>query len=138
VLHYQFHSVCLWFWLRAGGETFPRPETVTVKFTKRVVMSESDKVIMFRARDSSWQKPLVRLEVERVSDSSVWLRGSRVARSSEGTRICHDFQTAKQWLEGALRTQIEQHQRAIDALEKRLEAIVATTEDAIPDDDSRY
>lgn len=101
-------------------------------------MATESKVTMFRARDSSWQKQLVRVEVDRVSDSSVWIRGSRIARVSESTRICHDFETAKQWLQDELAKQIARHEGAIEALRKRLSSVDATNECDIPADDSRY
>jgi hypothetical protein len=109
-----------------------------VRLLLEVDMAMETKVTMFRARDSSWQKQLVRLEVDRVSDSSVWLRGSRIARVSESTRICHDFETAKQWLQDELAKQIARHEGAIEALRKRLASVDATNECDIPDDDSRY
>jgi len=98
----------------------------------------TDKITMFRARDSSWQKPLVRVEVDRVSDSSVWFGKSRIARSSEDTLICHDFETAKRWLELELIRQVERHQEAIADLQSRALAIVRMTADEITADDSRY
>ena len=101
-------------------------------------METASKVTMFRARDSSWQKPLVRVQVDRVSDSSVWFGDSRIARVSEATRICHDFGTAKQWLCDEIAKQIARHESAIEALRKRLAAIEATTEHETPEDSSRY
>lgn len=101
-------------------------------------MAAETKVTMFRARDSSWQKQLVRLKVDRVSDSSVWICGSRIARASDSTRICHDFETAKQWLQDKLAKKIAGHEDAIEALRTRLNSIDATNECDIPDDDSRY
>lgn len=97
-------------------------------------------ITMFRARNNSWQKPLVRMDVDHVSIRSVWLRdgGARIARTSEGTRICRQFASAKQWLLDELTHEISGHKAAIAALRSRLATIEAITEQDLPQDDGRY
>jgi hypothetical protein len=102
----------------------------------------AEKITMFRARDCSWRAPLVKLEADRVSESSVWIRGRRVARESgdhiSARKVERYFEHAKAWLLGQLMSQISKHTEEIEALQKRIAAIEPMTEDSIPVDNDIY
>ena len=74
-------------------------------------MSAKEKKTVFRAR-YGWRFGIVRMEVEKVSDKSVWVEGHRVARESDRTKIVDSFEEAKLWL-------LNVAQRKLDAAELR-------------------
>jgi hypothetical protein len=75
-------------------------------------MSTQSKTVVFRA-NGRWDFGIVRMEVDKVTDKSVWIDGRRVARDSEGTRIADSFEEAKSWLVGVA-------QRKMEAAEQRV------------------
>ena len=78
-------------------------------------MSTQSKTVVFRAK-SRWPFGIVRMEVDKVTDKSVWVKGHRVARESEGTKIVNSFEEAKSWLVGVAQRKMESaEQRAAEA-----------------------
>lgn len=56
------------------------------------------------------------MEVDKVTDKSVWVKGHRIARESEGTKIVDSFEEAKLWLVGVAQRKMEAaEQRAAEA-----------------------
>jgi hypothetical protein len=78
-------------------------------------MSTQSKAVVFRAK-SRWPFGIVRMEVDKVTDKSVWVKGHRVARESEGVKITDSFEEAKSWLFGVAQSKMEAaEQRAAEA-----------------------
>lgn len=98
----------------------------------------TDKITMFRARNSTWQKPLTRVLVDRASDSSAWIGGVRVARQADGRRLAHDFGVVKKWLVEQLTIELAHHQKACEDLQKRIADIEAMSEADVPEESSLY
>jgi len=73
-------------------------------------MSMQTKTVVFRAK-SKWPFGIVRMEVEKTTDKSVWIKGSRVARESDGTRIVDSFDEAKSWLVSVAKRKMEAAER---------------------------
>jgi hypothetical protein len=96
------------------------------------------KITMFRARDSSWKQQLSRVEVDRMTVSSIWINGCRVARSTEETQICEDFESAKQWLRIRLGQRITRLEEELGKLRNRLTTVTATKEDEILTNNDLY
>lgn len=101
-------------------------------------MSAEKKIQMIRARDSTWRNPLVRMQVDRVSDSYVWVDGKQISRVVEGTRVFHDFESAKSWLLSELSDQIAQLAMKIEKLKQRRISVRSIVENDIPDENDRY
>lgn len=56
------------------------------------------------------------MEVDKVTDKSVWVKGCRVARESQGTKIVDSFEEAKSWLVSVAQREMEAaEQRAAEA-----------------------
>jgi len=73
-------------------------------------MSTQSKTVVFRAK-SRWPFGIVRMEVDKVTDKSVWVKGHRVARESEWTKIVDGFEEAKSWLVGVAQRKMEAAER---------------------------
>lgn len=73
-------------------------------------MSSEAKTVVFRARHG-WRFGIVRMEVDKVSDKSVWLKGRRVSRESEGVKIVDSFEEAKSWLMGVAQRKLKAAER---------------------------
>lgn len=96
------------------------------------------KKTMFRARDCTYQDSLVRLEVDRSTDSSVWINGRRVARKSAGTLIEDSFSSVKYWIVTRLKGQIAVAEDRLAKMRRRLAEVEATEEADIKLDNSLY
>lgn len=93
---------------------------------------------MYRARNSTWRKAVVRMEVEHVTKGTVTLNGRRIHRQSGGTVICESFQEAKAWLSRALNNEIDSLEEQIRKLRARLQSVTEIDEASIPLDNEPY
>lgn len=95
------------------------------------------KVVLYRARVSSWRKPVCKIYVDRVTESSYWVNGRRYSRKSEPDDLCRaenhfeSLDQAKNWLDEQLAYLIDGFQQQAQSLQDRLEGARALTESEV-------
>jgi len=75
-------------------------------------------VDVFIASTWSYEFGITKKVAERVSRSSVWIDGSRLARDSDHRKICDDFETAKAWLREATGALVDRAQIRLNIAKK--------------------
>lgn len=92
---------------------------------------------MFRA-NNNWKFGVVRMEVEKATDKSVWVGGHRVARASEGTRLFDEFGDAKAWLIGTTLREIHEAEKQLEVAKEKLKIAESLSERNIKTETTRW
>lgn len=87
---------------------------------------------------SRWNFEFVKVVAEKVTDASVFIGGSRLAKSSDGVRYFEDFDSAKDHAMTCLRRKAEQARKEMDSAEEHLRNVESATEGTIPVSDNRW
>lgn len=69
---------------------------------------------------SRWNFEFVKVVAEKVTDASVFIAGSRVAKASDGVRYFEDFDSAKEYAMTCLRRKAEQARKEMKLAEEYL------------------
>ena len=88
-------------------------------------------VDVWRVKDR-WSFALERVEADKVTDKSVFIKGTRAAKSSDGVRYFESFTEAKEYSEARLRRRITKAENEMNAAEMHLQQIEKMTEDTVP------
>lgn len=95
------------------------------------------KIVVFRA-NNNWKFGVVRMEVEKATDKSVWVGGHRVARASERTRIFEEFGDAKAWLIGTTLREIHEAEKQLEAAKEKFKIAENLFEQDIKTETTRW
>ena len=101
-------------------------------------MACDQKVVLFRARYSSWKKAIVRVEVDRATDSSIWIDGRRHPRKITDSRVFDDFESAKIWLIDRLSTEAANLEGKLKKMRDEIDRVGLIQENGIPTDNACY
>jgi pimeloyl-CoA synthetase len=93
---------------------------------------------MYRVRDHWGSFEFVKVEVDKVTDNTVMIKGKRALMRSEGTRYFASFDEAKKYAKRVIRRQLAQSQNAVTVAEERLREIASVTDDSITVSHSRW
>jgi len=61
--------------------------------------------------------------IDRETDKSIWVRGTKIAKESNGQCVFNTFQEAKNFLTTHLKEEIENREKSIDTLRSKLKLI---------------
>lgn len=75
---------------------------------------------------------------EKVTESSVFVQGSRVAKTSDGVRYFASFNEAKAYATNALRLAADKARKQMEAAEENLRILEATSESDVKASSSRW
>jgi len=82
---------------------------------------------MIKYKTDGWNSLIERIEVERETDSSVWIKGRRCAKASSYNNYFDKWDQAKDYLlKGALRNR-DNKRHQLDRADKELKKIKALT-----------
>lgn len=87
---------------------------------------------------SRWKFEFVKVAADKVTASSVFIGGSRVAKSSDGVHYFEDFASAKEYATGILRMTIDESRKSMEKAEEILSTVLETTEETVPESKSRW
>jgi hypothetical protein len=73
----------------------------------------------------------VRVIADKVTANSVFIKGSRVSKSSDGVRYFDDFYSAREYAKTLLRCELERHQKDVNRVQEDLEKLKSVDEENI-------
>jgi hypothetical protein len=85
-----------------------------------------------------WDYNLEWVEVDRVTEKSVFTRNGVQRRETEGLRFCDTFIEAKETVLGVLRKEIEAAENQLQTLRQAMEQIEAATPESVKKTDRSY
>lgn len=87
---------------------------------------------------SRWNFEFVKVVAEKVTDASVFIAGSRVAKASDGIRYFEDFDSAKEYAMTCLRRKAEQARKEMESAEEHLRHVESVTDGTISVSTNRW
>jgi translation initiation factor IF-2 len=73
----------------------------------------------------------VKVMADKVTDRSVFVKGSRVSKSSDGVRYFDDFHSAREYAKTLLSRELEIHQKDVNRVEEDLKNLQSVDEENI-------
>lgn len=88
----------------------------------------SEKTVKYKACNYAWE-PIQKVEIDRETDASVWVNGSRRSKKSDGVRYCDTFNEAKQFLLSHSTAKLETAKRELRYAQETHDKTLALTEE---------
>lgn len=85
-----------------------------------------------------WRFEFVKVEVEKVTTSSVFIKGSRASKISDGVRYFDDFDSAKEYAAELLKRTVDRSRKEMEEALSHLHSLQGVTAETIPTSDSRW
>ena len=87
---------------------------------------------------SRWNFEFVKVVAEKVTDASVFIKGSRVAKASDGVRYFEDFDSAKEYAMTCLRRKAKHARKEMESAEEHLRHVESVTDGTISVSTNRW
>ena len=87
-------------------------------------------VYMWRVKDR-WSVEFAKVAVERATSASVFIAGSRYAKSSDGVQYFDDFDSAKEYAMRRLKDKVERSRKAMETAEEQLRQVEGVTSETV-------
>ena len=75
----------------------------------------------YEIQEGDWRTNITEIEVERETDESIWIAGSRSAKRTQSKCYFPTFESGKQWLISRAKEQIDQDEIRLSKSKKLLE-----------------
>ena len=93
---------------------------------------------MYRVRDRWGSFEFVKVEVDKVTDSTVTIKGQRAFKCSDGTRYFESFDEAQQYAMECIKREYDRANKTMRTAESRLIDVKSLTEHSIAVSHSRW
>lgn len=93
---------------------------------------------MFRVRDRWGSFEFVKVEVDKVTESTVTIKGNRALKCSDGTRYFESFDDAQRYAIDIVKREYDRAEKTMRESESRLIDIKRLTEQSIAVSNSRW
>lgn len=92
---------------------------------------------VYRVR-TNWRFEIVKIAADKVTESSVFINGSRASKVSDGVRYFEDFDSAVEYAAEHLKRQVDRSRDEIEKALGHLQELRSVTKDTIKTSDTRW